>query len=202
MAKTEKIEIKYIAVDQLQHPAYNPRKISAHDFDQLKKSIQEHGFVDPIIVNMAPERRGTVVGGNQRFEAALLLGLKEVPAVFVSIADLKEEQALCVRLNRAQGTFDFDKLAINFDNQDLLEYGFEPWELDLKNDGPVDEDLTEKKKDIYDTNAVKQITLYYDDALYAKMIEQMNKLVEHMQVTNYSEVLQQLVEQAYKENDL
>jgi ParB-like chromosome segregation protein Spo0J len=76
------------------------------EYERLKKSVLEFGFVDPLVWN---ERTGRLVGGHQRLKVLKELGYKEVE---VSVVDLPEEKekALNVALNKIQGEWDEEKL--------------------------------------------------------------------------------------------
>ena len=123
------MEVENVSINQLRHAEYNPRKIKSDDFDQIKKSIEEFGFVQPLVVNFAPERRGVIIGGNQRFEVAKKIGMTEVPVYYVDIPDLAREKELNIRLNKNQADWDFDILKTQFDFLSLKEWGFEKIEL-------------------------------------------------------------------------
>ena len=123
------MEIKMVAVSSLKHCEYNPRKLSEHDYKTIKESIDTFGFVENIVVNSALGREGVIIGGNQRFEVAKKLGIKEVPVHYIDIPDLKKEQQLNIMLNRGHGEFDFDLLANTFEEEDLLSWGFKEEEL-------------------------------------------------------------------------
>ncbi len=88
------------------HPAeYNPRKKlqpGDKEFEKLKNSILEFGYVEPVIWN---KRTGNVVGGHQRLEVLKHLGHKEVDCVVIDI-DMKKEKALNVALNKISGEWD------------------------------------------------------------------------------------------------
>ncbi len=101
----EDVKIVSVAIGDLKPSPYNPREISGHDFDALKRSLSEFGFVDPVIAN----RDNTIIGGHQRVEAAKALGITTVPVVYV---DLPKEKAkvLNLALNRISGEWDKDKL--------------------------------------------------------------------------------------------
>ena len=61
-------------VEDLKPANYNPRKKlkpGDKEFEKLKKSIEEFGYVEPIILN---KRTSTVVGGHQRLEVMKHLG--------------------------------------------------------------------------------------------------------------------------------
>lgn len=123
-------------ITKLRSAEYNPRRISQSDFDQLKASIDQFGYVEPIIVNTHESRNGVVVGGHQRLRALKQMGHKQVACVEVCLT-LEEEKELNLRLNRNHGEFDFDILANEFDHDDLLRVGFTGVELGL-DDAPSD----------------------------------------------------------------
>jgi len=127
--QNHKLEIVYVPIDQLKPSEYNPRKISKESMEQLKESIKRFQMVDPIITNIAPNRRNIVIGGHMRLRAAKELKFKEIPAVYVNIPDIKREKELNLRLNKNSGEWNLDLLA-NFDESFLSEAGFFSEELD------------------------------------------------------------------------
>ena len=63
-------------IGQLKPAAYNPRKQlkpGDKEYEKIKKSIQEFGYVEPIIVNYDM----TVIGGHQRLTVLKNLGYEE-----------------------------------------------------------------------------------------------------------------------------
>ena len=61
----KKMEFKKLPIDSLVPASYNPRKKlkpGDSEFEKIKNSIAEFGYVDPVIVN----RDLTVIGGHQR----------------------------------------------------------------------------------------------------------------------------------------
>lgn len=127
----QKIPIQTIEVpiNELVGADYNPRKHDEVATEQLKQSIQRFGLVDPIIVNSAPNRKNTIIGGHFRWEVAKELGFGTVPVVFVDIPDIDREKELNLRLNKNTGEFDWDLLA-KFDESFLADVGFSSDELD------------------------------------------------------------------------
>ncbi len=101
----EEITIVYRPISELKPAPYNPREISRHDLEALKRSIAEFGFVDPVVVN----KDNSIIGGHQRVEAAKALGIEKVPVVYI---DVSEEQGkiLNLALNRISGEWDKEKL--------------------------------------------------------------------------------------------
>lgn len=90
---------------------YNPRKDlkpGDPDYEKLKHSMKEFGYVDPIIWN---QQTGRVVGGHQRLKILQDEGIKEAECVVVNLNEDKEK-ALNVALNKISGDWDKDKLAL------------------------------------------------------------------------------------------
>ncbi len=143
----EEIKVVYIPITDLKKSPYNPREITRHDFEALKKSLAEYGFVDPVIAN----KDKTVIGGHMRVEAAKDLGIETVPVVFV---DLTEEKAkvLNLALNRISGDWDKEKLKellseLNNLSVDLTLTGFTSEEVSMLLDF-TKEDNYQAPKDI------------------------------------------------------
>lgn len=123
-----------VPINELKKAEYNPRKISENEMRRLKKSIQEFGFVDPVIANKRTGRENIIIGGHQRIEAAKELGYVTVPVTYVDL-DEEKEKMLNTALNRISGEWDEDKLVqllIDLDkkNADLTLTGFTDREID------------------------------------------------------------------------
>lgn len=108
------MEIRKMKISDLLPADYNPRKDlqpGDPEYEKLKRSIEEFGYVEPIVWN---KRTGRVVGGHQRLKVLKELGSTEVEC---SIVDLDEdrEKALNIALNKIEGDWDLPKL------KDLLE---------------------------------------------------------------------------------
>jgi DNA modification methylase len=147
-----------IKIDKLKPSEYNPRKASKKQVEDVKKSIERFGLVDPIIVNSAENRKDIVIGGHLRLEVAKDMGIKEVPVVYVNIPDIEKEKELNIRLNKNIGDFDYDLLA-NFDEDLLKDVGFESEELDKI----FDLDLEANPKDDEVPDVQKETNIKYGD---------------------------------------
>jgi len=102
----DKLEIKNVLVKDIKYAPYNPRKISDEVLNKLKRSIEEFGYIEPIVVN---KRTMHVVGGNQRLKVLRQLNIKEVQAVIVDLDDV-HERALNIALNKINGEWDLPLL--------------------------------------------------------------------------------------------
>lgn len=101
---------KTLSVDALRPVAYNPRKkLKAGDkeYEKIKNSILEFGYVEPIIVNYDM----TVIGGHQRLTVLKDLGYTEVQCVEVHIEDENKVKALNIALNKITGAWNEQLLA-------------------------------------------------------------------------------------------
>jgi len=99
------MQFEKIPIADLKAADYNPRKKlqpGDPEFEKLKNSIVEFGYVEPVIFN---KRTGTVVGGHQRLEVLRHLGTQEVDCVIVDL-DEQKEKALNVALNKISGQWD------------------------------------------------------------------------------------------------
>jgi ParB-like chromosome segregation protein Spo0J len=104
------MNIQKISVDKLNPAEYNPRKDlkpGDKEYEKLKRSIEEFGYVEPVIWN---QKTGNVVGGHQRLKVLLDLGQTEIDCVVVDL-DPQREKALNLALNKIQGEWDENKLA-------------------------------------------------------------------------------------------
>ena len=104
------MRIQKVNAVRLNPAAYNPRrdlKPGDKDYEKLKRSIEEFGFVEPVVWN---EATGNVVGGHQRLKVLLDMGETEIDCVVVDLGP-EQEKALNLALNRIQGGWDETKLA-------------------------------------------------------------------------------------------
>lgn len=113
---------------------YNPRKDlkpGDTEYEKLKRSFEEFGYVEPIIWNKTTSH---VVGGHQRLKVLLDMGITEVECVVVEM-DAEKEKALNVALNKISGDWDKDKLALLIADLQGADFdvsltGFDPGEID------------------------------------------------------------------------
>jgi ParB-like chromosome segregation protein Spo0J len=70
--------IEKIKVEKLLPADYNPRKDlkpGDAEYEKLKRSLDEFGYVEPVIWN---KTTGNVVGGHQRLKVLIASGIKEI----------------------------------------------------------------------------------------------------------------------------
>ncbi len=129
-------------ISQLVAPEYNPRRITKKQFEDLNKSFENLGTLEPAVINTFPGRENIIISGNQRIKVAKSRGMKEYPCLMVSFSPEKEKEAN-IRLNRNTGEWDFDLLSNEFELNDLIAWGFEPEEIGIDTDVIGIEGLTD-----------------------------------------------------------
>ena len=128
------MQIEKLKIEHLLPAEYNPRKDlkpGDAEYEKLKRSIQEFGYVEPIIWNKSTSH---IIGGHQRLKILLDLGYTEVECVVVDMSEEKEK-ALNIALNKISGAWDQEKLALLITDLqgtdfDISLTGFDPAELD------------------------------------------------------------------------
>lgn len=142
------MNIQKIEIGKLKPADYNPRKDlkpEDEEYQKIKKSIIEFGYVDPIIVNTDM----TVIGGHQRLKVLKDLGYTVIECNMVDL-DKNKEKALNIALNKITGEWDNKKLEeliaeLKEDEFDLSTTGFTFDEVDN-----ILKDITGTKEDNFD----------------------------------------------------
>jgi DNA modification methylase len=130
----QKLRTERRKLADLKAAEYNPRKALTPDdaeYQKIRRSIEEFGYVDPIIIN----EDGTIIGVHQRATVLKDLGYQEVDVVVVAL-DKQREKALNIALNKITGEWDEVKLKDLLLDLDLGDY-------DISLTGFEQNDLTE-----------------------------------------------------------
>lgn len=147
------MQVEKVSISKLNPAKYNPRKDlkpGNTEYEKLKRSMAEFGYVEPIIWN---KRTGNIVGGHQRYKILKDMKHKEAECVIVDLDD-NREKALNVALNKISGEFDIPLLTdllkdLSANDFDVSLTGFDENEIsDLFSDA----DAKEGKDDNYDVN--------------------------------------------------
>jgi hypothetical protein len=133
----------------------NPRQIKGAQVKRLQDSFEEFGQPEQIVIGPANE----LYNGHQRLKSWLSeFGDIEID-VRVSSRPLseKEREKLTVYLHKgAVGEWDFDILGNEFELDELLEWGFEPFELGLDDGDESQIDLDKFFEKVTDDYEAKQ----------------------------------------------
>lgn len=120
-------------VDDLLPFEKNPRQITEKQIEDLKKSLEKFNLVElPVI-----DTNGRIIAGHQRMKVMQLIGRgQEEVEVRVPNRELTEQEVAeyNIRSNKNTGGWDFDILANDFEIQDLVDWGFEKYEVFANNE--------------------------------------------------------------------
>lgn len=144
------LNIEKVDLNELISPDFNPRQITKAELEKLKNSINEFGYIEPIIVN---RQNNHIIGGNQRARALKELGETKIDVIYVDMKDSEQEKMLSIALNKIGGEWDEDKLSeifkeLKVEGVDLDLTGFTDVELEEFIDDDLEFDLVvEEEKD-------------------------------------------------------
>lgn len=121
------MEIKMTHVSAIKPYHRNPRN-NASSISEVAESIKKFGFRQPIVV----DSDGVIIVGHTRFQAALSLGLDEVPVE--TAEDLTEQQVKEYRLadNKVAEGSSWNKDLLRMEVSDLEEANITPLGFDVK----------------------------------------------------------------------
>jgi DNA modification methylase len=140
------MEFRKIKIAELLPASYNPRKQLKQgdkEYEKIKNSITEFGYVEPVIVN----KDMTIIGGHQRVTVLSDLGYNEIDCVVVDV-DKQKEKALNIALNKITGEWNKELLAdliqdLQDSDFDVAFTGFEPPEIEQLFNSVHDQKITE-----------------------------------------------------------
>ena len=171
---------------------YNPRDLTSKQFQDIKDSINTFGLVDPIIVNIHETRKNIVVGGHQRLQVCRELGMENVPCVEVNLTEDKEKE-LNIRLNKNVGQWNYDNLANFFDNNDLVDWGFDLKEVNFATNVELNETLSAVDENFdgagedYLPSQVRMVQLFLDsesEPIFRTRIEKLKSVYNSESITD------------------
>jgi DNA modification methylase len=148
MIRNLNITIDHWPVDRLILSDANPRTHTAEQVAQIAASIQEFGFVNPILVGSD----GKIIAGEGRFRAAQTLGLRTVPVIKLDHLSKIQRRALTIADNQLALNAGWDEqmlrdqlAALKKEKFDLHVLGFDDLELarqlaECSHGGLTDED--------------------------------------------------------------
>lgn len=144
-----KWSLKTVKIKELKSHPKNPREISKDQVKQLSKSLDTFGLAEKPIINTDM----MIIGGHQRVAILKKKRISEIEC-WMPDRELTEQEAdeFCIRLNKNQGSFDWDSLSSHFDPDVLVEWGFTPQEMEicldiLEPEGDEKEKKGKKKKE-------------------------------------------------------
>ena len=185
---------------------YNPRELTKKQYAEIKESIAKFGLVAPLIVNIHPTRKNILVGGHQRLQVIIDMGLKTAPCVEVNL-DEKQEKELNIRLNKNHGQWNYDNLANFFDVDNLVDWGFDSKELNFSNVAQLNETMSAVDNEFdgegndYLPSQVRMVQLFLSSETEPIFRTQIEKLKEVYNPDNITDAVMTAIKNEYESNN-
>lgn len=143
------LKIEYVNIDEIKPYENNAKLHPAEQVEQIKSSIKEFGFNDPIAI----DENNVIIEGHGRYIACKELGINEIPIIRLDDLDEEHKRAYMLVHNKLtmNSEFDIDILNNELDdilNIDMSDFGFD---LDFEDENNVS-DNKEINIDEYNDN--------------------------------------------------
>lgn len=132
------LKIEYVPIEQLRTYANNAKIHTAEQVEQIKESIVEFGFNDPIAVWQNDE----IIEGHGRLIAATELGIDTVPIIRLDELTDDQRKAYMLVHNKLTMNTDFDFDILQQELDDLANIDMEKFGFDLEFDDDDEEDYS------------------------------------------------------------
>lgn len=127
------MKLEKISIDKIKMYDNNTKEHPEWQVEQIKKSIQEFGFNDPIAI----DEKGIIIEGHGRFLALKDLGYTEIEVIRLNHLTEEQKKAYAIAHNKLTMNTDFDTEKLRMElskleesNFDLSVLGFENIELE------------------------------------------------------------------------
>lgn len=170
----KKLEVTYVNPRDLLKNNFNPNVVDAINQDKILNSIRRETFFRPILVRELESGDLEIIGGEHRNDAAVDLGMDEVPVINLGKMPDAEAKRKCLLDNSSYGENDIDRLT-----QMLADEGMGSAE-ELLAILPIDE---AELAGLFDSCVIDLDNLEYDD------IEDIEFYVPVMDAINSSQII-------------
>lgn len=165
--------IENVLIGALKAYDRNARTHSPEQVAQIAASMVEFGFTNPVLI----DKRGTIVAGHGRVEAAYSIGLEEIPCIRLEHLTEDQVRAYCLADNKLalNAGWNMDTLAAELKGLEAVGFdmsltGFSPEELaEIMGDTVEDTDPEEPAPEVEFSeellHAHNYVVLYFDNPL-------------------------------------
>lgn len=180
-----KLKVEYIPIAGIKPYKRNAKLHPTEQIEQIKRSIQEFGFNDPIGI-----WKGEIVEGHGRYLAAKELGLETVPVIRLDGMTDEQRRAYALVHNKLTINSDFDLELLDLELGDI-ELDMEPFgfKLDGEEEEPP-EDEADDGQNIYTSKT--DIPQYEPSGENVELADCLDKekyetLIKHIQQSSVSD---------------
>jgi ParB-like chromosome segregation protein Spo0J len=178
--------IENVLIGALKAYDRNARTHSPEQVAQIAASMVEFGFTNPVLI----DKRGTIVAGHGRVEAAYSIGLEEIPCIRLEHLTEDQVRAYCLADNKLalNAGWNMDTLAAELKGLEAVGFdisltGFSPEELaEIMGDSVEDTDPEEPAPEVEFSeellHAHNYVVLYFDNPLDWQVAQEKFELKE------------------------
>ena len=174
------MNIEQIKVEELKPYPQNARIHSNEQIQQIKQSMIEFGFTNPILIDKDNE----VIAGHGRLESAKQLKMQDVPCIRLEYLTEAQKKAYVLADNKLALNAEWDLELLNAEIQNLIELDYD---IDITgfNDAELDDLLNEKENPytakietpIYEPHEEKpKLTELYNDTKTQELIKKIKSV--------------------------
>lgn len=184
-------KMEWVEIDKVRPNPENPRTIKERSIKKLMQSIEdlpEHLENRFIVVDRFT---GFILGGNQRWVAMKRLGHERIPVVYSDLLSDEEKKEFVIKDNMDSGQWDADELNRSFTDFPLVE-----WDILQGKEEKREKDTSEvaDKKETYDNNEMKQISIFLDGTAHKEVTKKLEELKDKNFIDTNGGVLLLLLE--------
>lgn len=116
------LTVVYASLDTLVEYANNPRQHDTKQLTKIQHSIEEFGFINPILV----DEHNEIIAGHARLEAARLANLPQVPIIRLEHLSPAQKKAYRIADNKLAelGTWSIERLQLEFQELEKINLDF------------------------------------------------------------------------------
>ena len=173
-----------VPVSKLTPTSSNPNQMDEKEFELLKETITENGFLDPLQVIPLESGQFAINGGEHRWKAAVDLGIKELPCEILYEDRWKDEELQefqMVRFNVLHGKMNPEKF-VNIYKKVVAKYGQDKVSklMGYTNNLGVSKMIKQVSQQIRDTLPAEVAKRFDEQAKEAKTAGDLNKIIRHI----------------------
>lgn len=157
------LKIEYIDKNELKTYANNAKIHTAEQVEQIKQSIKEFSFNDPIAVWKDNE----IIEGHGRLMAVLEMDdITEVPIIRLDNLSDEQRRAYMLVHNKLTMNTDFDVDILNLELQDIVDIDMKQFEFEIS----IDEESEKKERENINYHESISVVIDCKDEKQAEMI--------------------------------
>ena len=146
----ENLKIESLDIDEIKLYEKNSKRHPKKQIEQIKKSIQEFGFNDPIAI----DENNTIIEGHGRYEALKQLGYKNVECIRLSHLNEEQKKAYILVHNKLNMETGFDDSILFEELNDIIDIDMEDFGFNIDDIDVFKENERHRTNDTYNLDIV------------------------------------------------